>query len=42
VWKAEQDHDKEQKKIEQLKRELAEEQKLLELKKLQEEASGKA
>jgi hypothetical protein len=41
VWKAEQKHDEEEKKIEQLKRELAEEERIYDLKKLQEAASGK-
>ena len=41
MWKAEQKHDEEQKKIEQLKRELAEEERIYDLKKLQEAASGK-
>ncbi len=41
VWKAEQRTQDEERKMLELKRQLAEEQKILDLKKLQEEATGK-
>jgi hypothetical protein len=41
VWKAERHNDEEQKKIEILKKEMAEEQQIYELKKLHQEATGK-
>jgi len=41
VWKAEQTHNEEQRKISLLKKELQEEQRIMELRKMADEASGK-